>query len=311
VSIDTLSLHTLREPTDALSCQALCVPTDTRASRHTWVSTHTLGLRVHRHSEFTCLQTLSVYTPSQEPTDTLSLHTFRHSESSHVSRLRVLMRQHSEWRLSRVKTQSLNPHEKLLGITRVSIPVTRKDLADRTWGVFWYSSKIPVLFEIIVQIKQKRGTGVKNPSPRSFWCGVKIQSEDSLVWRLWVFMCQDSEWSEDSESLHLPRAYRHSAGDPWQVPLQTLHPSLQPTKSRNSDSSVSRRYRFKLKFWLTLNLYRGIWVSRFDGFWRYNIVSWMCRKPNSKLQTLNSKPLRPWPQILLCKSEKRNVSCHT
>ena len=26
------------------------------------------------------------------------------------------------------------PHEKLLGILRVSNPVTRKDLADRTWG---------------------------------------------------------------------------------------------------------------------------------------------------------------------------------
>jgi len=49
----------------------------------------------------------------------------------------------------------------------VSNPTTRKDLAARTWGVFWYSSKIPVLFEIMVQIKQKRGTGVERPSPRS------------------------------------------------------------------------------------------------------------------------------------------------
>jgi len=39
---------------------------------------------------------------------------------------------HSEWRLSRVKTHSLNPHEKLCGITWVSNPVTRKDLAART-----------------------------------------------------------------------------------------------------------------------------------------------------------------------------------
>ena len=49
----------------------------------------------------------------------------------------------------------------------MSKPATRKDLAARTWGVFWYSSKIPVLFEISVQIKQKRGTGVKIPSPRA------------------------------------------------------------------------------------------------------------------------------------------------
>jgi len=45
------------------------------------------------------------------------------------------------------------PHEKPHGIRRVSKPATRKDLAARTWGVFWYSSKIPVLFEIMVQIK--------------------------------------------------------------------------------------------------------------------------------------------------------------
>ena len=32
----------------------------------------------------------------------------------------------------------VTPHEKLLGIIRVSNPATRKDLADRTWGVFWY-----------------------------------------------------------------------------------------------------------------------------------------------------------------------------
>jgi len=30
------------------------------------------------------------------------------------------------------------PHEKLHGIRRVSNPATRKDLAARTWGVFWY-----------------------------------------------------------------------------------------------------------------------------------------------------------------------------
>ena len=68
------------------------------------------------------------------------------------------------------------PHEKLLGIidgiTWVSNPATRKDLAASTWGVFWYQTKVPILFKIMVQIKQKRGTGVKNPSPKSLWCGV-------------------------------------------------------------------------------------------------------------------------------------------
>ena len=79
------------------------------------------------------------------------------------------------------KTQEINvwemPHEKLLGRTWVSNPATRKDRAARTWDVFWYWSKIPVLFEIIVQIKQKRGTGVKTPSPRSFWCGQRVRED--------------------------------------------------------------------------------------------------------------------------------------
>jgi len=35
-------------------------------------------------------------------------------------------------------SEIMKPHEKLLGITRVSNPATRKDLAARTWGVFWY-----------------------------------------------------------------------------------------------------------------------------------------------------------------------------
>ena len=34
-----------------------------------------------------------------------------------------------------------HPHEKLLGILRVSIPATRKDLDDRTWGGFGTNQK--------------------------------------------------------------------------------------------------------------------------------------------------------------------------
>jgi len=37
-----------------------------------------------------------------------------------------------------VMRRLLIPHEKLLGITWASNPATRKDLAARTWGVFWY-----------------------------------------------------------------------------------------------------------------------------------------------------------------------------
>jgi len=48
----------------------------------------------------------------------------------------------------------------------------------RTWDMFWYKSKWPVLFEIVVQIKTKEGHGVENPPPRSFCCGVR---NDSLI----------------------------------------------------------------------------------------------------------------------------------
>ena len=81
------------------------------------------------------------------------------------------------------------PHEKLLGITWVSNPATRKDLAARTWGVFWYKSKIPVLFDIMVQSKQKRGTGVKIPSAKSLCCGVWCMNNVCFVvaaYDLWI-----------------------------------------------------------------------------------------------------------------------------
>jgi len=74
------------------------------------------------------------------------------------------------------------PHEKLLGITRVSNPATRKDLASRTWGVFWYKSKMQVLFEIMVHSKQKGGAGVESPPPRSFSGGVWM-----CVWYGYVY----------------------------------------------------------------------------------------------------------------------------
>ena len=39
-------------------------------------------------------------------------------------------------------------------------PETRKDLAVMTWGVFWYYSRMPVLFELMVKIKHKKRRGV-------------------------------------------------------------------------------------------------------------------------------------------------------
>ena len=63
----------------------------------------------------------------------------------------------------------------------MSNPATRTDPAAETWGVFWHESKIPVFFEIMVQIKQKRGVGVQNPSTRSFWCGKPVMGWLRLV----------------------------------------------------------------------------------------------------------------------------------
>ena len=40
-----------------------------------------------------------------------------------------------------IKKYIKEPHEKLLGISRVSNPATRKDLADRTWGGSGTNSK--------------------------------------------------------------------------------------------------------------------------------------------------------------------------
>ena len=36
------------------------------------------------------------------------------------------------------------------------------------------------------------------------------------------------------------------------------------------------RYKFKLRFWFDLNLYRGIWVSRFSELWECSIYSGNC-----------------------------------
>jgi len=83
-----------------------------------------------------------------------AIHTHKHTQNSKATLLNELL--------------NALPHEKLHGITWVSNPATRKDLVARTWGVILYYSEISVLFEIMVQIKQKRGTGVKIPSPRNF-----------------------------------------------------------------------------------------------------------------------------------------------
>ena len=53
------------------------------------------------------------------------------------------------------------PHEKLLGITWVPNPATRKDLAARTWDVLLYWSKIPVLFQTKVGCRGQNSVSKK------------------------------------------------------------------------------------------------------------------------------------------------------
>ena len=64
------------------------------------------------------------------------------------------------------------PHEKLVGVRRVSNPSTSIDPGSLKVS-FLALIKMQVLFEIMVQIKQKRGIGVGNPSSRSILGGVR------------------------------------------------------------------------------------------------------------------------------------------
>jgi len=50
-------------------------------------------------------------------------------------------------------------------------------------------------------------------------------------------------------------------------------PKSTKSKSRNSNFLSISRYRFRLRFWFNLALYRGIWVSGFGGFRGCSIFS--------------------------------------
>jgi len=64
------------------------------------------------------------------------------------------------------------------------------------------------------------------------------------------------------------------------VSLMTLSTQIaappNSTKSRNSDFSVSRSTKSKLRLWLNLNLCQRIWVSGFGGFRGCGIFSGIC-----------------------------------
>jgi len=61
----------------------------------------------------------------------MSMYVFGYMSVSDICRPRVCMHTYD-------KNTYANTHENLLGITWVSNPAIRKDLAARSWGVFWY-----------------------------------------------------------------------------------------------------------------------------------------------------------------------------
>jgi len=64
---------------------------------------------------------------------------------------------------------------------RVSNPATRKDLSARTWDVFWYQSKCPVLFEIMVPANQtKEGSRGRKPVSKKLFVRVQSMPSDRI-----------------------------------------------------------------------------------------------------------------------------------
>ena len=60
----------------------------------------------------------------------------------------------------------------------------------------------------------------------------------------------------------------------WQFPLEILHPRNPPNQKLRF-LGVSW-YKFKERFWIDLNLYRGVCFSRFDGLRGCGILSGIC-----------------------------------
>jgi len=77
--------------------------------------------------------------------------------------------------------------------------------------------------------------------------------------------------------------------------------SPKPIKSRNKDFSVSRSTHSNWDFSLNwnLNLYRGIWVSRFGGFHGCSIVSGICRSMFYKDSTGTHSQKSAWQLLYM------------
>ena len=71
------------------------------------------------------------------------------------------------------------PHQNLLGSHRVSTSPLKTQRVSTPAHPFWYKSKVHFSFDLMVQIKQKRGYGVENPHLGRFSGGIYQQDMQS------------------------------------------------------------------------------------------------------------------------------------
>ena len=102
----------------------------------------------------------------------------------------------------------------------------------------------------------------------------------AVIWVLNVLICV-TRWALDAlicltivstENVYVWHGCIQSSH--WQFPLKMLH----PRNPRNRETQIPWYLAIQIQIEiLVLNLYRGIWVARFGGFWVCRIFSGICR----------------------------------
>ena len=114
-----------------------------------------------------------------------------------------------------------------------------------------------VLLEILVQFKQKRGPGVENPPPRSFWCGLLSQLP---------FHCREYAPRIERPSSSVPFAGLELTGlNPAKCPAKSPAKNIAPRKSKlrliNSSLFASAIFARPHHAW---NVFNNIWKKKFN-----------------------------------------------